>query len=179
MLDIPCQTCYHSSVLILMIHLVRFIHFYRKETPDCFPLTTRTAGPFTSSWSTASRRWLQAACCRRAASAPSVRQLSSELSINPNTVQRAYSELERDGIVYSVKGRGNFVTQDASLLQKSRQQELLEAVSPGLLLRPCRRAFPSLACTKLWRSFATRIDHLSPKRKEPLYDYSHQRFQAL
>ena len=57
---------------------------------------------------------------------PSVRQLSSELSINPNTVQRAYSELERDGSVYSVKGRGNFVTQDASLLQKSRQQELLE-----------------------------------------------------
>ena len=52
--------------------------------------------------------------------------MSSELSINPNTVQRAYSELERDGIVYSVKGRGNFVTQDASLLQKSRQQELLE-----------------------------------------------------
>ena len=57
---------------------------------------------------------------------PSVRQLSSELSINPNTVQRAYSELERDGIVYSVKGRGNFVTQDASLLQKSRQLVLLE-----------------------------------------------------
>ena len=57
---------------------------------------------------------------------PSVRQLSSELSINPNTVQRAYSELERDGIVYSVKGRGNFITQDASLLQQSRQQALLE-----------------------------------------------------
>ncbi|MBQ3076582.1 MAG: GntR family transcriptional regulator [Clostridia bacterium] len=57
---------------------------------------------------------------------PSVRQLSSELSINPNTVQRAYSELERDGIIYSVKGRGKFVSQDASLLQRSHQERLLE-----------------------------------------------------
>ena len=56
---------------------------------------------------------------------PSVRQLSAELSINPNTVQRAYSELERSGIIYSVKGRGNFVSQDAQLLQRSHQETLL------------------------------------------------------
>ena len=38
---------------------------------------------------------------------PSVRSLAMELSINPNTIQRAYSELEREGFIYSVKGRGN------------------------------------------------------------------------
>ena len=38
---------------------------------------------------------------------PSVRSLAVELSINPNTIQRAYSELERSGFIYSVKGRGN------------------------------------------------------------------------
>ena len=40
---------------------------------------------------------------------PSVRRLAMELSTNPNTVQRAYTELERQGFLYSVRGRGNFV----------------------------------------------------------------------
>lgn len=52
---------------------------------------------------------------------PSVRSLAVELSINPNTIQRAYSELEREGFIYSIKGRGNFVHMDEDL--KKRQQE--------------------------------------------------------
>jgi len=40
---------------------------------------------------------------------PSVRTLAIELSINPNTIQRAYAELERTGFIYTVKGRGNYV----------------------------------------------------------------------
>ena len=60
---------------------------------------------------------------------PSVRQLSAELSINPNTVQRAYSELEREGLIYSVKGKGNFISDDASLLQRNSQLILIEAFS--------------------------------------------------
>lgn len=40
---------------------------------------------------------------------PSVRSLAIELSINPNTIQRAYTELERQGFIYSIKGKGNFV----------------------------------------------------------------------
>lgn len=54
---------------------------------------------------------------------PSVRSLAVELSINPNTIQRAYSELERQGFLYSVKGRGNFVAYDESLL-KYRKEEI-------------------------------------------------------
>lgn len=41
---------------------------------------------------------------------PSVRTLAIELSINPNTIQRSYSKLEQDGFIYTVKGRGNFVS---------------------------------------------------------------------
>ena len=41
---------------------------------------------------------------------PSVRNLAIDLSINPNTIQKAYQELERQGFVYTVKGRGNFVS---------------------------------------------------------------------
>ena len=38
---------------------------------------------------------------------PSVRSLAMELSINPNTIQRAYAELERQGDIYSIKGKGS------------------------------------------------------------------------
>lgn len=40
---------------------------------------------------------------------PSIRALAIELSINPNTVQKAYQQLEQDGYIYSVEGRGSFV----------------------------------------------------------------------
>ena len=56
---------------------------------------------------------------------PSVRSLAVELSINPNTIQRAYSELERTGFIYTVKGRGNFVAYDDSL-KEVRRQEIFE-----------------------------------------------------
>jgi len=55
---------------------------------------------------------------------PSVRALAIELSINANTIQRAYSELERSGYIYSVKGRGNFVRADESLAQKQKDKIL-------------------------------------------------------
>lgn len=41
---------------------------------------------------------------------PSVRSLAMELSVNPNTIQRAYAQLEKDGYLYTVAGRGNYVT---------------------------------------------------------------------
>lgn len=44
---------------------------------------------------------------------PSVRNLSVNLSINPNTIQKAYAELDRNGIIYSVPGRGCFITKNA------------------------------------------------------------------
>lgn len=47
---------------------------------------------------------------------PSVRNLAVELSINPNTIQRAYAELEKQGYIYTVKGKGNFASDAASLL---------------------------------------------------------------
>ena len=40
---------------------------------------------------------------------PSVRELSVSLTVNPNTVQRAYKTLETEGIIYSIRGKGNFV----------------------------------------------------------------------
>lgn len=58
---------------------------------------------------------------------PSVRALAMELSINPNTIQKAYAELERQGFIYTVKGRGNFVSGDINLLE-GRKKELVNSV---------------------------------------------------
>ena len=63
---------------------------------------------------------------------PSVRSLAVELSINPNTIQRAYSELERSGFIYSVKGRGNFGRADEHLKEK-QQNKLLRALEKQLI----------------------------------------------
>lgn len=56
---------------------------------------------------------------------PSVRSLAMELSINPNTIQKAYSLLEQQGYIYSVKGRGNYVA-DVTALAEQKRQSLLE-----------------------------------------------------
>ena len=53
---------------------------------------------------------------------PSVRTMAMELSINPNTIQRAYGELERQGYIYTVKGRGNFVSDTGELKDEYRKE---------------------------------------------------------
>ena len=55
---------------------------------------------------------------------PSVRQLAVELSINPNTIQRAYAELELRGVIYAAKGRGNFISDDMAVLRTRRLEEI-------------------------------------------------------
>ena len=53
---------------------------------------------------------------------PSVRELAMELSINPNTVQRAYAELERRGLIYPVKGKGNFVASGTDIQEQKKKE---------------------------------------------------------
>ena len=56
---------------------------------------------------------------------PSVRALAQQLSINPNTIQRAYNELESEGYIYSVPGKGSFASGDTGA-EDARRQELKE-----------------------------------------------------
>ena len=66
---------------------------------------------------------------------PSVRNLAMDLSINPNTIQRAYAELERQGYIYTVKGKGNFVSDSGQLLLRYKE-EIFEEIKSI-----CRTAF--------------------------------------
>ncbi|MDB6242547.1 GntR family transcriptional regulator [Lactobacillus amylovorus] len=52
---------------------------------------------------------------------PSVRKLALELTVNVNTVQRALQEMNTQGILYTKRGEGNFVTEDTELLSKTKQ----------------------------------------------------------
>lgn len=70
---------------------------------------------------------------------PSVRALASKLSVNPNTIQKAYAILESNGIIYSVKGKGSFLSDDNkasdAVLQNARQsfrEAVLSAKELGL-----------------------------------------------
>ncbi|WP_320411218.1 GntR family transcriptional regulator [Candidatus Galacturonibacter soehngenii] len=72
---------------------------------------------------------------------PSVRSLAIDLSINPNTIQKAYTELERSGYIYSVKGKGNYVIDDEEI--KKRKKEAVAEQSKNLV-----RLVKSLGITK-------------------------------
>lgn len=70
---------------------------------------------------------------------PSVRSLAIEISINPNTIQRAYMELEKDGWIYTVKGKGNFVAGRSQWISgeklsaiESLKREIKKAKSLGI-----------------------------------------------
>lgn len=56
---------------------------------------------------------------------PSVRSLAIELSINPNTIQKAYAELEREGFIYSIKGKGNYVA-DVDEISRHKERTVME-----------------------------------------------------
>lgn len=58
---------------------------------------------------------------------PSVRALATQLSINPNTIQRAYNELEGEGYIYSIPGKGSFAAANAGA-DENRKRELLNKV---------------------------------------------------
>ncbi len=55
---------------------------------------------------------------------PPVRQLATELGINPNTVQKAYRELEQEGLIYSVTGKGNFLSDQKDGLATEKEEIL-------------------------------------------------------
>ncbi|WP_332631850.1 GntR family transcriptional regulator [Halalkalibacter flavus] len=69
---------------------------------------------------------------------PSVRVLSQQLTINPNTIQKAYRELEHQGYIYSIPGKGKFVAPQSETTNeekvKKMKQELIKLLSEAMYL---------------------------------------------
>ena len=57
---------------------------------------------------------------------PSVREMAQRLTINPNTIQRAYKDLETDGYIYSVRAKGSFVSSGSHIIEKTENVTFME-----------------------------------------------------
>lgn len=73
---------------------------------------------------------------------PSVRELAVEAGVNPNTVQRALSELERDGLVFSQRTAGRFVTENENMIANAKLRIADERVGEFL------HSMKTLGCTR-------------------------------
>lgn len=70
---------------------------------------------------------------------PSVRELATSLSINPNTIQKAYRSLEDEGYIYTITGRGSFVSKKEELLSPRFEEQLkkYDEITKELLFMGC------------------------------------------
>lgn len=59
---------------------------------------------------------------------PSVRDLAADAAVNPNTMQKALSELERDGLLYTERTSGRFITDNKELIKKMKKELVIEEV---------------------------------------------------
>lgn len=89
---------------------------------------------------------------------PSVRDLAAQLAINPNTIQRAYRELESEGYTLSIAGKGSFVAETASIRAQKRETAVSVFLSSAEALR------------ELGFSAEDLIDLLSKKKEETIHD---------
>lgn len=63
---------------------------------------------------------------------PSVRELAAEAAVNPNTMQRAFAQLEQEGLLYTQRTSGRFVTEDEERIQKMKQDLAKEMIADFL-----------------------------------------------
>ena len=59
---------------------------------------------------------------------PSVREMAADLQVNPNTLQRAYQELEREGITYTQRGMGTYVKEDVNMIGELKKEMAKETI---------------------------------------------------
>ena len=98
-------------------------------------------------------------------SLPSLRALAVDVQVNPNTVQRAYEELEREGLVYSQRGKGLFVAQQGTTSAQTRSQQVVRrAFDEGI--RTGRAA--GMSAEQVRGIFETAIDGVAKSGSELL-----------
>lgn len=68
---------------------------------------------------------------------PSVRSLARDLGVNPNTIQKAYQDMEKEGIIYSVAGKGSFVNDIRSVKEKEKETAIENLKQACIQLKRC------------------------------------------
>jgi len=94
---------------------------------------------------------------------PTVRQLALELSINPNTIQKAYSILEQNGIIVSVKGKGSFVSSDYEVIRQKHISSIDSALR-DLVIQAAEIGYPENDFLSKSKEFFTNRKDVSDDR---------------
>lgn len=97
---------------------------------------------------------------------PSVRDAAIASGVNPNTMQRAYMELERTGIVESRRGQGSYVTEDSGRLEQLRQ-ELLEDALVALVATLRDLGMTKDEAVEALRGYVARMDRKPEQEEDP------------
>jgi len=98
---------------------------------------------------------------------PSVRELAEQLLVHPNTVARAFQELERDGLVATRRGRGMEVTAEAPAACRARRQEIVRQRIRQALREAASSALPADAVRKLVEEELARANGRNSPREKP------------
>lgn len=105
---------------------------YRKEDIQMLELNYRDAKPIYEQIKDGLRKLILSGIIRQDEKLPSVRELASQLAINPNTIQKAYRELEQEGFSYTISGRGSFAA-PLSDVSSGRQEELMKQFDESVI----------------------------------------------
>lgn len=95
-------------------------------------LNYRDARPIYEQIKDGLRKLMLSSVIRQDEKLPSVRELASQLAINPNTIQKAYRELEQEGYIYTVSGRGSFAAPFTDI-NSGRLKELLKQFDEAVI----------------------------------------------
>lgn len=131
---------YNKGVLHTIVQLIHSIHFIQIGGNSLIELDLRSRQPIYEQLVEKLKQLIIHRILKQDEQLPSIRALAQQLSINPNTIQKAYRELEAQGYIYSVKGKGSFVNNlseidnqaDIRRLKEQLRKLIAEAMFLGL-----------------------------------------------
>ena len=94
----------------------------------------------------------------RASRLPSVRELAAQAGVNPNTMQRAFAELEREGLVLSNRTAGRIVTEDIEMIEQIRTQMAIKQIE-AFLSNMRQLGFTDTQVTQLLEQYAKKEEN--------------------
>ncbi len=125
-IDISMQLCYYASVIVQISHLI-----HPKGEDAMFEIDSRSRIPIYEQIKNQLITCIRLGIYKSDEQLPSIRAISLQTGINVNTVKRAFADLEDEGIIYTLVGRGSFVSSDAAD-NTSIAEKALRDIEPDL-----------------------------------------------
>ena len=111
---------YNEIVLIILVQLIK------RGGDEVFSINLQSRQPISEQLYTRINQLISLGALKPGEKLPTVRALATSIGINPNTAAKAYQMLERDGIIYTVVGKGSFVRDDVDINRQKKDMILIE-----------------------------------------------------